>query len=636
MKRFHIVFNVALVMGIGSHARAQCTAPYSIPKFQAAIAECKLQAPDSGTEATQAELIGGYCSDWFKVDDTDKMAFYQTGDSQRTELRYLGNWFINAGNRAAHANVNIVSQTCDQVTFMQIHDDANAGPGPNKPLVRIYRHFTRSPPNHIWAAIKTDSGGSNTEHVDLGPAPTGYFDCDITLIDEDLSVAIDGTTLVTRDVSFWTFPSYWKAGAYLQDAGEATIHFNELTWTDIYALTTNIVGQGSMGLNPVGGIYTDGTMVTVTATPDAGWQFDGWSDDLVGTQNPDTITVDADKTVTATFSVVPSGGTGTNVVVDDSFTDGNRANTGPLEADWYSSTSSSGNSIEAYTGQLGLVSGGSGRGIHGIFASQPLAIGDRLVATLTFTTPPTVGNNRTAALRFGFFDTTGHLPGLEADLTASSGNPNSNFNNLNGYMMDLDVTTGSENLTLRERDNPGSGRLLATTGDYADLGSGGNSYTFLANTTYTVEFSVRRQAAGEVQVTGSLYEGSTLLSTHTQSDSSATATEFGMLGVHANSSTFGSTTTHGPSEDNGITFSNIKIELVTPLVSPPILDITLSGGNVVLSWPTQDTTGFSLESKSDWSAPSWSPEGSPTVVGDQNQVTIPASGDGTYYRLNKP
>jgi len=330
------------------------------------------------------------------------------------------------------------------------------------------------------------------------------------------------------------------------------------------------------------------------------------------------------------------GGTGTNVVVDDSFVDADRANTGPLQADWYSSTSNGGNSIEVYPGQLGLVSGTSGRGNHGIFASQPLSIGDTLIATLTFTTPATVGINVGAALRFGLFDTTGHLPGLEADLTASSGSPNSNYNNLNGYMMDLDVATGSEDLTMRERDNAGSGRLLSTTGDYAELGSGGNNYTFLANTSYTVEFSVRRQSAGEVQLTGSLYQGLALLSTHTESDLSATATEFGMLGMHANSSTFGSTTSHGISEDNGITFSNIKVEFVTTAVSPPALDITLSGADVVLSWPTQDTAGFTLESKSDWSAPSWSPEGSPTVVGDQNQVTIPANGGSTYFRLKKP
>ncbi len=72
-----------------------------------------------------------------------------------------------------------------------------------------------------------------------------------------------------------------------------------------YTITTNTVGNGSITLNPTGGTYCEGTVVTLTATPDAGWQFDGWSGDLSGTQNPATITMNANKNVTATFSQLP-------------------------------------------------------------------------------------------------------------------------------------------------------------------------------------------------------------------------------------------------------------------------------------------------------------------------------------------
>ncbi|TVZ56903.1 putative repeat protein (TIGR02543 family)/predicted secreted protein (Por secretion system target) [Lutibacter sp. Hel_I_33_5] len=53
--------------------------------------------------------------------------------------------------------------------------------------------------------------------------------------------------------------------------------------------------------NPTNGIYTDGTSVTLTATPDTGYQFNGWSGDATGTTNPLTITMDADKNITAMF-----------------------------------------------------------------------------------------------------------------------------------------------------------------------------------------------------------------------------------------------------------------------------------------------------------------------------------------------
>ncbi len=72
-----------------------------------------------------------------------------------------------------------------------------------------------------------------------------------------------------------------------------------------YTLTTNTTGNGSITLNPTGGTYPEDTVVTLTAVPDSGWQFDGWSGAVSGTTNPTTVTMDADKTVTATFSEIP-------------------------------------------------------------------------------------------------------------------------------------------------------------------------------------------------------------------------------------------------------------------------------------------------------------------------------------------
>ena len=68
-----------------------------------------------------------------------------------------------------------------------------------------------------------------------------------------------------------------------------------------YTLTLN-ANNGTITPNPTGGTYDDGTSVTLTATPNAGYEFTGWSGDASGTTNPLTITMDADKTVTATFA----------------------------------------------------------------------------------------------------------------------------------------------------------------------------------------------------------------------------------------------------------------------------------------------------------------------------------------------
>jgi uncharacterized repeat protein (TIGR02543 family) len=69
-----------------------------------------------------------------------------------------------------------------------------------------------------------------------------------------------------------------------------------------YTLTINTVGSGSVALSPLGGVYDYGTSVTLNATADPSWSFTGWSDDLTGSTNPESITMDGDKTVTATFN----------------------------------------------------------------------------------------------------------------------------------------------------------------------------------------------------------------------------------------------------------------------------------------------------------------------------------------------
>lgn len=49
------------------------------------------------------------------------------------------------------------------------------------------------------------------------------------------------------------------------------------------------------------GTYDPGTPATLTAVPNPGYRFTGWTGDASGTANPLTITMDADKTVGATF-----------------------------------------------------------------------------------------------------------------------------------------------------------------------------------------------------------------------------------------------------------------------------------------------------------------------------------------------
>jgi parallel beta-helix repeat protein len=70
-----------------------------------------------------------------------------------------------------------------------------------------------------------------------------------------------------------------------------------------HTVTIGFAGNGSglVSLEPPGGHYEHGTVVTLTAIADPVSSFTGWSGDAGGTGNPVTLTMDRDKVVTATF-----------------------------------------------------------------------------------------------------------------------------------------------------------------------------------------------------------------------------------------------------------------------------------------------------------------------------------------------
>ncbi|MEZ4620970.1 MAG: InlB B-repeat-containing protein [Caldilineaceae bacterium] len=73
------------------------------------------------------------------------------------------------------------------------------------------------------------------------------------------------------------------------------------TFKQVFTLSTNTVGNGSITANPQQADYLDGDQVLLTAVPVEGFIFTGWSGDASGTTNPLAVTMNANKTVTATF-----------------------------------------------------------------------------------------------------------------------------------------------------------------------------------------------------------------------------------------------------------------------------------------------------------------------------------------------
>ncbi|WP_051205365.1 InlB B-repeat-containing protein [Salinimicrobium xinjiangense] len=79
------------------------------------------------------------------------------------------------------------------------------------------------------------------------------------------------------------------------------------TLVPISTYTLNVTAQnGTVAKNPNQQTYSSGTTVKLTAIPATGYQFSSWSGDASGSTNPLTITMNANKNITANFTLIPA------------------------------------------------------------------------------------------------------------------------------------------------------------------------------------------------------------------------------------------------------------------------------------------------------------------------------------------
>ena len=81
----------------------------------------------------------------------------------------------------------------------------------------------------------------------------------------------------------------------------ATARFDPLPQETV-SLDVSSQGPGSLSLTPSGRLHPVGSLVTLTATPDPGAVFFGWSGDLGGADNPAAVVMSASWSVTGSFS----------------------------------------------------------------------------------------------------------------------------------------------------------------------------------------------------------------------------------------------------------------------------------------------------------------------------------------------
>lgn len=79
----------------------------------------------------------------------------------------------------------------------------------------------------------------------------------------------------------------------------STIYVSTVVVPKQYTLTTAVTGVGT--ISPASGTYTEGTVLTLTATPGSGYIFSNWSGSITDTLNPVTVTVNGNLSIIANF-----------------------------------------------------------------------------------------------------------------------------------------------------------------------------------------------------------------------------------------------------------------------------------------------------------------------------------------------
>ena len=143
-------------------------------------------------------------------------------------------------------------------------------------------------------ALATATNGTGTGSVTLDPAGGTY--------DHGTVVTVTNTPATGSTFTGWSGACAGTGGCVVtMDAAKtvtATFSLNSYA----LATATDGTGAGSVSLDPAGGTYSHGTVVTVTNTPATGSTFTGWSGACAGTGGC-VVTMDAAKAVTATFSL---------------------------------------------------------------------------------------------------------------------------------------------------------------------------------------------------------------------------------------------------------------------------------------------------------------------------------------------
>jgi hypothetical protein len=202
---------------------AQVYAADAAPSAVFDLHDWKLQIP--GPQDVRA--LNNYSSGYFDLNKDQEMCFHLNAAEKgatpgakyvRSELRHLPNWKVNEPH-ALSAELRVISDLKpDKLTVLQIHGITEKG-ADAPPLLRIAKNY-----EDLVAVVQTGNGRRDNDTVVLKKhLGTELVKIDVVVKAAQLRISVDGEEKVSRSLTFWKYPNYFKAGCYPQ-ATEGTAH----------------------------------------------------------------------------------------------------------------------------------------------------------------------------------------------------------------------------------------------------------------------------------------------------------------------------------------------------------------------------------------------------------------------------
>ena len=225
MNSFFRLSCAALLVCSAAHAEESATPPAKVFNLSA----WKLQIPGP----KEFKDLSHYSSEYFHLNARREMCFHLDAAEKghtpntkfvRSELRHNVDWKVSE-RHSLEGEFRVESHlNPDKITLMQIHGITDEGENA-PPFLRIAVNQ-----GNLYAMLKPTISGDKTESVPLKrDVKSSWVKVGITVAGSQLVITVDGKEKLRRDVAYWKYSNYFKAGLYPQaTSGTVDAYFREL------------------------------------------------------------------------------------------------------------------------------------------------------------------------------------------------------------------------------------------------------------------------------------------------------------------------------------------------------------------------------------------------------------------------